>query len=125
MERTRKSAATLLSRWRDCHALVRPIGPSHGTLQLVLFQNSAEMETNNLCLYLAPLWFQGLFEWADADLGVRIISAAGSPVEGKTQYDTVFEVLDAEAGFRCLTESLEAKENVRLSPDAHNFAKPS
>lgn len=114
LDRTVKSASTFLGRWVDANVLVRQLPVAPRLLEVVLFRSAAEMRDSNLCLYFDPLWFEGAFSWSDARIRVRAVPVASSLVAGRTSYDSVLELSDESSGFRCLTESLEVKENVRL-----------
>lgn len=114
LDKTVRSASTFLDRWVDANVLVRQLRVSPRFLEVVLFRSADAMDNSNLCLYFDPLWFEGAFSWSDSRIRVRAVPTASSSVAHLTSYDSVLEISDDSSGFRCLTESLEVKENVRL-----------
>ena len=114
LDKTVKSASTLLGRWVDANVLVRQLPVAPRFLEVVLFRSADEVRDSNLCLYFDPLWFEGAFSWSDSRMQVRAVPAASSLVASRTSYESVLELSDEASRFRCLTESLEVKENVRL-----------
>ena len=98
-----RSSATFLARWSGASARVRHHGPSRGHVEIVLEGNERDGATN-LTLSFVPTWWHGPFEWLDARLRV----------ERAGRDSAAFKVSDDGAGFWCLTDWLEVKENVRL-----------
>jgi hypothetical protein len=107
-----RSTETFLARWQGASARVRPYGPGHSHLLIVLSRNGGFAE--NLTLAVDPLWWRGFFEWSDARLSIKLVDVASSVVVGRAARERVFEIADASGDFECLTEWLEVKENVRL-----------
>lgn len=112
--KTAQSANTFLARWKNTRVLVRGHRLWPRTLEVVLFRSVEEMGDKNLCLSFEPIWIHGYIEWDDVDLVVNVVDATSSPAAGRTSSENVLELVDARSGFRCVTESLEVKENVKL-----------
>jgi hypothetical protein len=107
-----RSARTFLTRWQGASARVRPVGPSHAHLAIVLSRDDVSSE--NLLLAVDPLWWRGFFEWGDARLTINLVDASASRAARRTVRERLFEIADPSGNFECLTEWLEVKENVRL-----------
>jgi hypothetical protein len=108
-----RSSRTFLGRWQNAALRTVPHGPSLAHLVLVLSREDRS-QSENLTIAVAPLWWHGPFELAEAALSVELIDADLSEAASLTRYDEIFRIIDPESGLTCLTEWIEVKENVRL-----------
>jgi hypothetical protein len=104
-----RSTRTFLARWQGASARVRPHGPSHAYLQIVL-SREAGSKSENLTIAVHPVWWHGFFEWDDARLSIELVETALSRAAGRSRRERLFGITDANGEFECLTESLEVKE---------------
>lgn len=115
LDRMCRSTTTFLGRWRGGSVRIRDVVLSFPVLQIVVFHTSDEMHRCNLCInVLDPLLVTGPSEWVPCAIAIDSIPVAGSPVEGRTTYDSVLRLRDAQAGFELLADSIEVHENLRL-----------
>ena len=104
IEKTLKSCATFLARWRGARAVMRELTPSHKSLRILL--TKGEGNENLLVSCVDPITIRGPVWWPSSDLRV---SRATLP-DG----DDGFVVVDDQAGFEVYCGAVEVAENVKL-----------
>jgi hypothetical protein len=102
--RTLKTCATLLERWKGASAMMWELTASHKSLRIVLMK---EGSGNLLLACLDPIRLRGPIRWENSDLLVSKAQLQEGEPEG-------FLVVDAGADVEILCGGIEVKENVKL-----------
>ena len=104
-EKTLKSCATFLERWKGANAVMWELTVSLKTLRIVLTRTG--QNGNLLLACLDPLRLSGPVRWEHANLVVLRMRLPDSSDDG-------FLLRDEKAGVEVLCGRLEVKENVKL-----------
>jgi len=112
-EKVARSAATFLARWNGGSVWVREVTVSLRAVIVVLFDDHATLESENLRFAAEPLWMCGPFECTPAALEVDVVAAVDTAAAAFTREKRLFRMRDP-IGFELLSSSLEVAENVRL-----------